>query len=289
VRADRALVLARGYRGQDVLVVVPVAAKAAAEALVAGRELALKRQAANGIPLQQPVARDDAGRGVAMEALVPLPIRAPAWGMLLLERAGGEGFTTEEMALAGEFIRLALVHVDQALTAIQLRRSAELDALTGTFNRRTIDQWLVRSFGEAERDGQPISVLFVDMDHFKAINDKFGHACGDHCLRSVAQALRAALGEGDLLGRYGGEEFIAVLPGRGGAAARQLGEQLRADVERLALDWEGQPLRLTVSVGVATRLHDERPAHTIDRADKALYAAKRGGRNCVHVAPAVFR
>src|SRR3546814_4870180 len=92
-------------------------------------------------------------------------------------------FTTDELALAGEFVRLALVHVDQALTAIQLRRSAELDALTGTFNRRTIDQWLVRSFGEAERDGQPISVLFVDMDHFKAINDKYGHACGDHCLR----------------------------------------------------------------------------------------------------------
>src|SRR3546814_14003057 len=70
-------------------------------------------------------------------------------------------------------------------------------------------QWLVRSFGEAERDGQPISVLFVDMDHFKAINDKYGHACGDHCLRMVAQGLRAALGDGDLLGRYGGQEFIA--------------------------------------------------------------------------------
>src|SRR3546814_6529033 len=88
-------------------------------------------------------------------------------------------------------------------------------------------QWLVRSFGEAERDGQPISVLFVDMDHFKAINDKYGHACGDHCLRMVAQGLRAALGDGDLLGRYGGEEFIAVLPARGGAAARMVGEQLR--------------------------------------------------------------
>jgi diguanylate cyclase (GGDEF)-like protein len=104
----------------------------------------------------------------------------------------------------------------------------------------------------------------------------------------VAQALRTALGEGDLLGRYGGEEFIAVLPARGGAAARMVGEQLRGDVERLMLEWEGQPLRLTVSVGVATRLRDERPPETIDRADKALYAAKRGGRNCVHVAPAVF-
>ena len=287
VRAEKAVVLARGYHGQDVQVVMPTARKADAEALVAKRELSLKRHAANGIPLQQPVAVGD-GSGVAMEALIPLPIRAPAWGVLLLQRAGGEGFTTDEMALAGEFIRLALVHVDQALTAIQLRRSAELDALTGTFNRRTIDQWLVRSFGEAERDGQPISVLFVDMDHFKAINDKFGHACGDHCLRVVAQGLRAALGEGDLLGRYGGEEFIAVLPGRGGAAARMVGEQLRGDIERLSVDWEGQVLDLTVSVGVATRLNDEDPRNTIDRADKALYAAKRGGRNCVHVAPAVF-
>jgi diguanylate cyclase (GGDEF)-like protein len=287
VRAGKAVVLARGYHGQDVQVAVPASRKNEVQELLSRRELALKRHAANGIPLQQPLSVGDAG-GLAMEALVPLPIRAPAWGMLLLERAGGEGFTTEELALAGEFIRLTLVHVDQALTAIQLRRSAELDALTGAFNRRTIDQWLVRSFGEAERDGQPISVLFVDMDHFKAINDKYGHACGDHCLRAVAQALRTALGEGDLLGRYGGEEFIAVLPARGGAAARMVGEQLRGDVERLMLEWEGQPLRLTVSVGVAIRLRDERPADTIDRADKALYAAKRGGRNCVHVAPAVF-
>ena len=286
VRAERAVMLARGYHGQDVQVVVPVARKAEAEALVGKRELSLKRHAANGIPLQQPVAVD--GGGVAMEALIPLPIRAPAWGVLLLERAGGDGFTTDELALAGEFVRLALVHVDQALTSIQLRRSAELDALTGTFNRRTIDQWLVRSFGEAERDGQPISVLFVDMDHFKAINDKYGHACGDQCLRVVAQGLRAALGDGDLLGRYGGEEFIAVLPARGGAAARMVGEQLRGDIERLALEWEDQALNLTVSVGVATRLHDEDPRNTIDRADKALYAAKRGGRNRVHVAPAVF-
>src|SRR3546814_5889765 len=117
------------------------------------------------------------------------------------------------------------------------------------------------------------------MDHFKAINDKYGHACGDHCLRMVAQGLRAALGDGELLGRYGGEEFIAVLPARGGAAARMVGEQLRGDIERLSLEWEDQALGLPVSGGVATRLRDGDPPNNLDRADKALDAAKLGGCN----------
>src|SRR3546814_17107310 len=95
----------------------------------------------------------------------------------------------------------------------------------------------------------------------------------------VAQGLRAALGDGDLLGRYGGEEFIAVLPARGGAAARMVGEQLRGDIERLSLEWEDQALGLTVSVGVATRLRDEDPRNTIARAAKPLYEAQRGGRH----------
>lgn len=289
VRVKSAMVMAHGYHGQNVQVVVPVARKAEVKEKTDRRELALKRHAANGIPLQQPVIVSGGAGQVAMEALIPLSIRAPAWGLLLLERTGGEGFTTDEMALAGEFARLTLGQIDQALSAILLRRSAELDALTGVFNRRTIDQWLARSFSDAQRDDQPISVLFVDLDHFKSINDRHGHACGDLCLNKVAATLRSALGEDDLFGRYGGEEFIAVLPGRGGAAARAAGEQLRAGVERLAVEWEGQALQLTVSVGVATRLpHETKPAETIDRADKALYDAKRGGRNCVHVAPAVF-
>lgn len=290
VHVRGAIVITRGYHGQDVQLVEPATYEAEAKASIERRELSLKRHAANGIPLQQPIIVSAEAGKVGMEALVPLQIRAPAWGLLLLERAGGEGFTTEELALAGEFVRVTLAHVDQALSAIQLRRSAELDALTGIFNRRTIDQWITRSFNDAMRDGQPISVLFVDLDHFKAINDRHGHACGDLCLRKVAAALRSALGEEDLLGRYGGEEFIAVLPGNGGAAARAAGEQLRLAVERLNVEWEGQTLQLTVSVGAATRLHDEAgPADTIERADKALYAAKRGGRNCVQVAPAVFR
>jgi len=287
---ERCVVATQGLHGQDVLLVEPVADTDAVRAQLGRRQLALRRQAANGITLQQPVTDPGQPSIVAIEAVVPLPIRAPAWGALLLQRRGADGFSTEELSLAGDFARQALLHLDQAMAAVQLRRSAELDALTGSFNRRTIDHWLARTFAEGARAGQPDSVLFIDLDHFKSINDRHGHACGDACLREVARALRAALEEGDLFGRYGGEEFIAILPGRSGAAARAVAEQLRMAVEGLRPECDGQQLRLTVSVGVATRLeHEEGPEATLGRADRALYAAKANGRNCVQVAPAVFR
>ena len=280
------VVVAEGLQGGGLLLVDPPERKDEAADQLRGQLLALRRQAANAIAMQQPAALPD---GAGTQALVPLKLRAPAWGALVVWRRGGEGFAPDEMALVSEFCRITQMHVDQAIAAIKLRQSAELDALTGSLNRRSIDQWLARSFAEADRDGTPLSVLFVDLDRFKAINDRHGHACGDQCLRAVAATLSGALEEGDLFGRYGGEEFIAILPGRGGAAARQVGEKLRAAVERQSVDWEGQALRLTVSVGVATRRDGERtPEATIDRADKALYASKRAGRNCVHVAPAVF-
>jgi diguanylate cyclase (GGDEF)-like protein len=284
VPAATAAVVAYGYHGHDLLVVEPAGRKQAIADDIAARSLQLKRMASNGLPLQQPLAQT-----AATEALVPLPVRAPGWGLLMLQRENGDGFSTEEMALAGEFVRLATLHADEALAAYQLRRSAELDALTGTFNRRSIDQWLARAFLDADRRQQALSLLFIDIDHFKSINDRLGHAGGDHCLREVAAALRGALEEGDLLGRYGGEEFVALLPGRAGADAREMGERLRSAVERSEIEYEGRSERITVSVGVATRLEREStPAAAIERADKALYAAKRGGRNCVHVAPAVF-
>src|SRR5690606_19717104 len=251
---DRAVLAAHGLHGQDVLVSEPVADTDAVRAQLARRQLALRRQAARGITLQLPVSEAGQPSIVAIEAVVPLSIRAPAWGVLLLQRRGADGFATEELSLAGDFARQALLHVDQAMAAVQLRRSAELDALTGSFNRRTIDHWLARTFAEGARSGQPVSVLFIDLDHFKSINDRHGHACGDACLREVALALRGALDEGDLFGRYGGEEFIAILPGRSGAAARVVAEQLRMAVENLRPECGAQPVRLTVSVGVATRL-----------------------------------
>jgi diguanylate cyclase (GGDEF)-like protein len=170
-----------------------------------------------------------------------------------------------------------------------LRRSAEFDALTGTLNRRSIDHWLARSFLDSHRQGRPLSLLFIDIDHFKSVNDRLGHAGGDHCLRQVAAALRSALESGDMVGRFGGEEFVVLLPGRVGGDAREMGERLRAAVERCEFTYDGQSERLTVSIGVSTRLEREStPPAAVKRADDALYAAKNAGRNCVRVAPAVF-
>lgn len=279
----------RGYQGRDHLLVEPADALPAIEHEIQRRGLILRRQATAGIALQQPVQASSGGPVVAMEALVPLQVRAPGWAVLLLRRAGGEGFTTDEMSVIGELLRLTQLQVDQAAAAVKLRRSAEIDALTGTMNRRTLDLWVERTFADAERTGRPVSVLFVDLDHFKSVNDRYGHACGDDCLRAVSTALRSVLSEADMFGRYGGEEFIAVLPGHDGAEARAIGERMRTAVENVEVRHEGLRVRLTVSIGIATRQPGEdAPAAAIARADKALYAAKRQGRNCVQVAPAVF-
>ena len=139
IPVDWAAVVAYGYHGHDVLVVEPVARKQQVHGLIAARNLALKRLAMHGMPLQQAGSNS---HGACIEALFPLAIRAPGWGMLMLQRAGSDGFTTEEIGLAGEFARLAVLQADESAASAQLRRSAELDSLTGTFNRRSIDQWL---------------------------------------------------------------------------------------------------------------------------------------------------
>ncbi|MCD9028925.1 GGDEF domain-containing protein [Luteimonas sp. BDR2-5] len=289
VPSDACIVAAHGFHGRDHLLVEPPGILHAVGSELERRGLNLRRQATGGLALQQPVGTMAGAPGVAVEALLPLPARAPGWGVLLLRRAGGEGFSDDEMSIAGELLRVTHLHIEQAMAAIRLRRSAEMDALTGSMNRRTIDSWIERAFIEGARDGHPISVLFVDLDHFKSVNDRFGHACGDDCLRHVAQALRGALPEDGMLGRYGGEEFVVVLPGLDGAAARVIGERMRAAVENLEVRHDGLRFGLTVSIGIATRHAGERtPAETIARADKALYAAKRQGRNCVQAAPAIF-
>jgi diguanylate cyclase (GGDEF)-like protein/putative nucleotidyltransferase with HDIG domain len=157
------------------------------------------------------------------------------------------------------------------------RRDAVLDGLTGVPNRRSVDRALDRLHGR----GAFFGLLFVDVDHFKRVNDTFGHEAGDKVLKTVAARLREAIGVDDFCGRYGGEEFVVALPGAGITEAESVGERIRSKMERTAMPVEGT---VTVSVGVAV-FDPSRPDPDVEtllgRADAALYQAKSAGRNRV--------
>ncbi len=160
----------------------------------------------------------------------------------------------------------------------RLERLSSLDPLTGLANRRTLDGFLEMEWRRARRDREPLSVILIDVDHFKAYNDTHGHQIGDECLRQVAGVLGdAAHRPGDLVARYGGEEFAVVLSQTSAHGARIVAEQLRARVEALPLS-NG---RVTISLGIATIVptSEGAPERLLGAADTALYAAKRGGRN----------
>lgn len=166
---------------------------------------------------------------------------------------------------------------------------AEHDALTGAKNRRVFDEHLARLWQQAIRDGRQIATLLIDVDHFKAYNDRYGHQAGDIALQQVAQAVRARIDRPlDLLSRYGGEEFAVLLYDVDGHAARETAEQMRLAVSALGLEHRGSRAArvVTVSIGVAAvqPLAERGPHGALQLADEALYAAKARGRNSVHLA-----
>jgi diguanylate cyclase (GGDEF)-like protein len=164
-----------------------------------------------------------------------------------------------------------------------LNAAANLDYLTGVANRRAITQMLQQSLARAQEVGEELSVLLLDVDHFKRINDTFGHDVGDQVLTEVTGTLRQHLRTTDTLGRWGGEEFIIVANRTESDEATALAERLRGIIASSSyLKVE----RLTISMGVSTSTLYDIPESLIKRADGALYQAKQGGRNCVRVAPA---
>lgn len=166
------------------------------------------------------------------------------------------------------------------------RYDAMTDSLTGVASRRYLLDHLARMLSDRRAAAHPLSVLAIDIDHFKQINDRFGHAVGDEALRRVTEACRHALRETDEFGRLGGEEFLAVLRRTTLVHAEQLGKRLCEVVAALTMDDVTPGLRATISVGVAeATTNDESADNLLLRADAALYEAKHSGRNCVRVAP----
>jgi diguanylate cyclase (GGDEF)-like protein len=167
----------------------------------------------------------------------------------------------------------------------QFRHMAETDALTGAANRRAFMHYLDAQAGRAQRQAVPVAVVMVDLDHFKRINDTYGHAAGDVVLVQTVRTIQACLRERDMLGRLGGEEFAVVLPGATAPAAMDAAERLRQAVAALDIRADnGERIPVTASLGVAsTDLSGqlETAESLLQSADEALYAAKEGGRDRV--------
>jgi len=166
----------------------------------------------------------------------------------------------------------------------ELRQESIHDALTGLYNRRYLEETLARELIIAERENRPVSVIMGDIDHFKAVNDHLGHLAGDEVLRSFGSLLKRHARGSDIYCRFGGEEFLLVLPGMAQESAVQRAEELRSALAAAPITFGGTPIAVTASFGVATFPRDGSDSDAlIGAADRAMYAAKEGGRNRVNV------
>jgi diguanylate cyclase (GGDEF)-like protein len=226
------------------------------------------------------------GRGLRLvrPRLLPLWLVGLAGPLALLGYAvvGGRPGAAGVAAIAGGVFVLILLRVarlvrDVEQQALELLKLSGTDALTGLPNRRAWEESYAAVHRRCATSGMPVAVLMIDLDHFKAFNDSHGHLAGDQLLQDAVRRWQAALRPGDLLARWGGEEFAACLPGCRADEALAVSARLLAVV----------PHRQTASVGLAVSAVDEDPAAIVERADAALYAAKRSGRARTVLAPQV--
>jgi diguanylate cyclase (GGDEF)-like protein len=221
--------------------------------------------------------------GVSIETSAPMPLVGRP--MMLAVDAGP--IYDESGSL------LAVIETFRDITAQKeaqnlLETLAARDGLTDLLNRRSFDHTVAAEMRRCARDGHPLSLLMIDIDHFKRFNDCFGHLQGDQCLKRVAAALRGILRGGDVAARYGGEEFAVVLPNTDRQGAEAVAERSRRAVQDLQIAHPDSPASVvTLSIGVSTGVEpDLSPTDLVASADEALYASKRDGRNRVSFAAA---
>ena len=188
-----------------------------------------------------------------------------------------------ESIIASVLIGFGILMLTNEFTTSALRRLAEMDSLTSVFNRRAFLTLLDKALSQARRTESELHVLVIDLDHFKRINDTWGHKCGDDVLRHFVGLAASCLRNEDVMGRLGGEEFAIVLPSANAAGAAAVAERLRALVASQPAMTEHGPITLTVSVGVTQCVMDESSETALQRADQAMYRAKELGRNQVHL------
>jgi diguanylate cyclase (GGDEF)-like protein len=188
---------------------------------------------------------------------------------------------SSQLRVGHTILRLEHKAIDQVRLEEELFHAAVTDVLTGIPNRRWFQERASAAMIEASRHGHPLSAVFMDIDHFKQINDKLGHETGDLVLKEVAKRINAARRAEDLLCRYGGEEFVLLLPHADLAQAAAYAERVRASIAAAPFETKGEPLAVTISIGVACQHFGDPLDLILKRADQAMYRAKEGGRNRV--------
>jgi diguanylate cyclase (GGDEF)-like protein len=230
-------------------------------------------------------------RWVKPQGLQSFPIRSimaePLWssgeviGVLAVTAPSENAFTEEDQLLLRLLANCSAPPIERA----RLRRLAMFDDITMAFNHRYLNPRLVEEMERASRSAGDVSVLYMDLDHFKSVNDTHGHSVGDAVLRMFADRVRKAVRRGDVLVRRGGEEFVLIMPATGATQAHATGNRIQQTLHMEPFDLEhGVRIRQTVSIGVATWDKRETPDQLERRADEAMYEAKRLGRNRVVVA-----
>ncbi|MEB3236887.1 MAG: diguanylate cyclase [Candidatus Sericytochromatia bacterium] len=233
-------------------------------------------------PPQQTVRKHDQDK---RNRMAPMETRAPREeyvGVLYVDsKVVVEEFSDKDLALLESIASLA----SSAIYNAQMYKRATEDALTGLYFRSYLETRMEEEAHRAQRTGGELSILLSDIDHFKRFNDTYGHAVGDDVLRHVAQTIRKTIREDDVASRFGGEEMVVLMPDTGPAGAAVLAERLRASIESNPLPGsDGEPLKVTVSIGHASLQPGEEPKHMLERADLAMYRSKHGGRNRVSAA-----
>ena len=220
-------------------------------------------------------------------AIIPLAKAGRVLGAIVLEADDANAMSVEDARPLNVLAAVAASSLEMAWQFAEVDRRARTDPLTGLWNRLHFGEQLQRTLAEADRFGNPVSLVLVDVDHFKKVNDSWGHEAGDAVLKHVARVLQDGVRSVDICVRYGGEEIAMLLSQTDSAHAVEVAERLRARIAESTVRHAGAEIAVTASFGVATypetvKVRDQ----LFPSADKALYIAKHDGRNCVRAKPA---
>ncbi len=214
--------------------------------------------------------------------MIPLVAKGKKMGAVILGSTQPDYFMHWHMRILATICQQAAANIENSLLHRRVENEAISDGLTQLFNHRHFQDRLKAEFSRARRSNTSLSLLMADIDHFKKINDDYGHRIGDGVLQQMADILRRAVRSEDAVARYGGEEFVVILTGSNRKGALRMAERLRAAAEKVSFLAEDHSIKITISVGAATYPDDARePWELIECADRALYSAKKQGRNRV--------